>query len=61
MRCQWCLRERSDIKKVQILKWAKECSKGIRNVCKECREHLRHEIRVVRNGKIKLNGQIKVI
>ena len=48
-----------DIKKVVVIKWMEEISGGIRNVCKECREWLGKEIRVIRkDGTIKLNGRI---
>lgn len=44
-KCEWCNSEVPliELKKIQIIKWKEETSKGIRNVCKKCRENLRGE------------------
>ena len=46
--CDWCLQtvEHTDLKRVQVKKWATEPSKGIRMICKRCRRFLGREIRV---------------
>jgi hypothetical protein len=49
-KCEWCFRMVKGCKIVQILKWKDEISRGLRNMCPECREPLRRakEIRVTK-------------
>lgn len=47
-KCEWCYRMQKDCKIVQVLKWKDEESKGLRNICPECRKLLGNEIRVTK-------------
>lgn len=42
-KCQWCLGMKEDCKRIQIIKWKNEATKGIRSVCKNCRKYLKGE------------------
>jgi len=48
-KCDYCFNvvKNSKIKKIQILKWKKDNLKGIRNVCLNCRKHLKGEYKLV--------------
>lgn len=47
-KCDWCLRFQPNCKLVQITKWKNELSKGIRLMCKECRDCTRHRWKLYR-------------
>lgn len=42
-KCEYCFRmvDNDELKTIQIIKWEKETTKGIRKVCKKCREWLK--------------------